>query len=287
MTLAFSLSPFAKIAAGILLSLLIEISTFQEAIAETFEFNGLIEPHIVTQVGSPVPGVLATVNVKRGDLIKKGQILATLQSDVEKATMALAKERARLITTIKINETQLAFLERDKARITQLYEENVMTLKQKDEAETRHNIAALELQEAYENQRLAQLEYARAVAVVKRMTIRSPFDGVVVERLLSPGEYVENQPMLEIAQIDPLNIEVILPVDLFGKVKLGMNATIVPVVFSEAELVAKVTIIDRVVDAASGTFGVRLEMANPGYRLPSGLKCTVFLEAPQPYSNIG
>jgi multidrug efflux pump subunit AcrA (membrane-fusion protein) len=98
---------------------------------------------------------------------------------------------------------------------------------------------------------------------------------------------VENQPMLEIAQIDPLNIEVILPVDLFGKVKLGMNATIVPVVFSEAELVAKVTIIDRVVDAASGTFGVRLEMANPGYRLPSGLKCTVFLEAPQPYSNIG
>lgn len=280
MTFASSLSLFAKITAGIFLSLMMDISTFHEAIAETFEIKGLIEPHIVTKVGSHVPGVLATVNVERGDLIKKGQILATLQADVEKATMALAKERARLTTTIKINETQLAFLKRDKTRITQLYEEKVMTLKEKDEVETRHNIAVLELQEAYENQRLAQLEYARAVAVVRRMTIRSPFNGVVVERLLSPGEYVENQPIVEIAQIDPLNVEVILPVELFGKVKLGMNATIVPVVFAHEKLVAKATIIDRVVDAASGTFGVRLEMANPKHSLPSGLKCKVIFDQP-------
>jgi multidrug efflux pump subunit AcrA (membrane-fusion protein) len=36
---------------------------------------------------------------------------------------------------------------------------------------------------------------------------------------------------------------------------------------------AKVTVVDRVVDAASGTFGVRLELPNPGYKLPAGLKC--------------
>jgi multidrug efflux pump subunit AcrA (membrane-fusion protein) len=37
----------------------------------------------------------------------------------------------------------------------------------------------------------------------------------------------------------------------------------------------KVTIVDRVIDAASGTFGVRLELPNPKYRLPAGLKCKV------------
>jgi hypothetical protein len=36
-----------------------------------------------------------------------------------------------------------------------------------------------------------------------------------------------------------------------------------------------VTVVDRVVDAASSTFGVRLELANPDYRLPAGLKCRV------------
>jgi multidrug resistance efflux pump len=39
------------------------------------------------------------------------------------------------------------------------------------------------------------------------MTIRSPVNGVVVERYLSPGEYIENQSVLKLAQIDPLNVE--------------------------------------------------------------------------------
>jgi len=38
---------------------------------------------------------------------------------------------------------------------------------------------------------------------------------------------------------------------------------------------AKVVIVDRVIDAASGTFGVRLEIPNPKYELPAGLKCRV------------
>jgi membrane fusion protein (multidrug efflux system) len=38
---------------------------------------------------------------------------------------------------------------------------------------------------------------------------------------------------------------------------------------------ANVVIVDRVVDAASGTFGVRLTLSNPSNRLPAGLKCRV------------
>jgi len=38
---------------------------------------------------------------------------------------------------------------------------------------------------------------------------------------------------------------------------------------------ASVVIVDQVVDAASGTYGVRLEMSNPFHRLPAGLKCKV------------
>ena len=38
---------------------------------------------------------------------------------------------------------------------------------------------------------------------------------------------------------------------------------------------AKVTVVDKLVDAASGTFGVRLELPNPGNQLPAGLKCRI------------
>ena len=98
---------------------------------------------------------------------------------------------------------------------------------------------------------------------------------MVVERFLSPGEYVEDQPILQLAQIHPLYVEVFAPVEMLGKIKVGMRAKITPQEPISGVYKARVKIVDRVVDAASGTFGVRLELPNPKYRLPAGLKCKV------------
>lgn len=65
-----------------------------------------------------------------------------------------------------------------------------------------------------------------------------------------------------------------MPVCKLGSVKAGMLADVKP----EAPVdiyKARATIVDKVVDAASGTFGVRLELPNPDYKLPPGLKCKV------------
>ena len=68
-------------------TLLLTVILFLPAYAHAAEFEGLIEPHRVVKVGSPVPGILETVDVDRGDFVKKAQVLARLQSEVEKATM--------------------------------------------------------------------------------------------------------------------------------------------------------------------------------------------------------
>jgi multidrug efflux pump subunit AcrA (membrane-fusion protein) len=115
----------------------------------------------------------------------------------------------------------------------------------------------------------------RAQAILARRSIRSPIDGVVVERYVSPGEYVNTQPLLRVAQIDPLRIEVIVPSQIFGSISPGMRASIIPELAVYGEHEATVTIVDRVIDAASSTFGVRLELPNPEARIPSGLKCVV------------
>ena len=54
-----------------------------------------------------------------------------------------------------------------------------------------------------------------------------------------------------------------------------MKAQIIPETEEEGDYIATVAIVDRVIDPASGTFGVRLELPNPDYRLPGGLKCMV------------
>ncbi len=81
--------------------------------------------------------------------------------------------------------------------------------------------------------------------------------------------------MLRLAQLDPLSVEVILPASMFGRIKTGQLARIRPEAPMNAAYQAEVKIVDRVIDASSGTFGVRLELPNPDYKLPGGLKCSV------------
>jgi membrane fusion protein, multidrug efflux system len=229
----------------VLLAVVIALSA---TVAEAFQADGLLEPHRVIKVGSPQQGVLATVDVERGDTVKAGQVVATLHSDVERATMDLKKANKE-------------FTDRKKQRLEPLF--------------TKELIAAHDMDEAETGRAVADAEYRHASAVVNRMSIRSPISGVVVERYLSQGEFVENQPIMKIAQIDPLNVEVILPSSRYRQIRLGARARVIPEDNQKGSFTAQIKIIDRVIDAASGTFGVRLELPNPDYRIPAGLKCKV------------
>ena len=149
----------------------------------------------------------------------------------------------------------------------------IVPLKELDEAETQKVLADLGILEAKENRQIAELDLERARAALGQRTLKSPVTGVVTERLLSPGEFVRGTPIVKLAQIHPLRVEVIAPVALLGKLSPGMTAEVLPESPIGGIHPAKVTVVDRVVDAASGTFGVRLEVPNPNYRLPAGLKC--------------
>jgi len=243
--------------------------------AETVGFDGLIEPRLVVKLGSATFGVIEKITVDRGDNVKEGQVLASLQSGVEKATMELAKTQAQFEAAVEARRAELEFAIRNQERRKELFEKKTLPLQDWDETETRRILAEISLKEAVEKQRLAEMEYRRALETYRRTIIKSPLSGVVVERFMHPGEYVENQPLMTLAQIDPLYVEVVLTVANLGIVKVGQKATIRPESPVGGLYEAEVIVVDKVVDAASGTFGVRLELPNPEYRLPPGLKCKV------------
>jgi multidrug efflux pump subunit AcrA (membrane-fusion protein) len=121
-------------------------------------------------------------------------------------------------------------------------------------------VAEIELEEAKANLQLTQ-ELARATELLRQRTIRSPINGIVVARMLGPGEYAFDQAQLvSISQIDPLNVEVFVPLSQFGKIRGGMIAEVYPEDPIGGRFTATVTIVDHVFDAASGTIGVRLEL---------------------------
>jgi multidrug efflux pump subunit AcrA (membrane-fusion protein) len=72
--------------------------------------------------------------------------------------------------------------------------------------------------------------------------------------------------------VDPLNVELVLPAAMYGKIKRGDRAEVTPETPARS-FPARVSVVDRVVDAASGTFGVRLELRNPENAIPAGAKC--------------
>lgn len=235
----------------------------------------LIEPSVTVAVGSPIDGILEAVVVDRGDLVAKGDVIARLESSVERATVELARVRYAAESGMKSSEARLEFGVRRMVRTEELFKKDLVPVKEMDEAETQKVLAEIGVVEAKEAKLSAEQEMKRAEAALAIRTIRSPVDGVVVERTLYAGEFTKQGPIVKLAQIDPLRVEVLAPVALLGRVAPGMRAQVTPEAPLKETFAARVKVVDRVVDAASGTFGIRLEMPNTNYRIPAGLRCKV------------
>lgn len=245
------------------------------------ELACVIKPYMEVSVGTPVEDIIQAVLVDRGDWVTKGQSIIMLESSVEEATVALAKAKAEAEATIKIAQAKVAFSTRKLERAMDLYQSNSIAKHELDEAKTEKILAESAYLEATENKKIAELEWQRATAARNLHIVHSPLTGVVVERLLSPGELARQTPILKLAQIDPLRVEVFAPLRWLGKLKPGMKAEVRPDSSGPTTYTAIITVVNRLVDSASGTFGVRLEMPNPNNALPAGLACTVDFKVAQ------
>jgi membrane fusion protein (multidrug efflux system) len=207
----------------------------------------LIEPSADLKLGVPADGVLDRVMVERGDTVRKGQLLGRLNVDLESA-------QARTLAT------KLAFGERKLERNLELRDQNL--------------IAPQELDEIATNQKVAELEYAESQERIKLRNIHSPVDGVVVDVYYQVGDLIKQEKIFRVARLDPLYVEMILPASRFGQIKPGQPMRVLTELGAR-ELKGEVGAVDKVIDAASSTFRVRLIVPNPDNRVPSGQRCRI------------
>jgi RND family efflux transporter MFP subunit len=251
------------------------------AAAAAAGFECLIEPSQVVELRASVDGVIAAVHVQRGDTMRKGQLLVELQSAAERVAVELARFRAQAQGQVAAARNRVDYAGKKLARLTDLQQQNYASAQSRDEADAERRIAESELQAAVESRELAQIEHHRAKEQLALRTLASPFNGVVVDRFLNPGDLAESgsgrKPVLRLAQVDPMKIDVVLPAALFGKVKVGQKANVTSAQ-GGARYAANVKHVDRVIDAASGTFVARLELPNPQLQVPGGSRCNAEIE---------
>ena len=175
--------------------------------------------------------------------------------------------------TVDLAKARVEFGERKAVRNEDLHKQELISIHEKDEMDTEVEISRLQLKQAEEQLKLRK--------------ITSPINGVVVEREKDSGEYVETEPLLTVVSLNPLNVEVVMPAERFGTIKKGMRGKVTTVGPLAGSYDAKVTLIDQVIDAASGTIRVRLALRNPKNAVPSGLKCYVkFKPAAKPQAKL-
>ncbi len=241
-------------------------------------YECLIEPNQSIEIRSPVEGVIEKVLVKRGDKVRVGQVLAQLESHAENSAVELARYRSEVEGRIATAKNRADYATKKLERSNNLHAKNFVAAQVRDEAEAEKKITESELREATENREIAKYEHRHAINLLNRRTLRSPIDGVVMDRLLNPGDLAEagtgRKPILKLVQVAPLRVEVVLPLEAFGKLKLNTGAEVLPEGLG-GRYGATVTVVDSVFDSASGTFGVRLTLPNAKGDLPAGIRCQV------------
>jgi RND family efflux transporter MFP subunit len=238
----------------------------------------LIEPLQKIELRSPVSAPITAVHVERGATVRKGQLLVSLDAAVEQAALEVARYRSVMEGAARSAESRLQNASERLKRRNELLQQSFVSAQDRDDAAAEMRVAEADLLQARDNRAVAKLEARQLAASVARFSIASPIDGVVVDRLQNPGELTQTgdaaTAVLKLAQIDPLRVELVLPVSEYGKVKVGRVAEIRPEAPLTGTWRATVKVVDRVIDAASGTFRVRLELPNPRGEVPAGVKCS-------------
>ncbi len=223
----------------------------ERTVDRQIEIVGTLAADEEVVVSTEVEGQVVELRVDLGSVVRRGEVLARLESRdfelrVAEAEAALQQVRARLgmpPDRDRIDPEETAIVRQARAayeearlrfhRIQQLRGRGVVSQQEFDQAEANLRIAEARYESAREEVRslLAQLEQLRArVASARRdlekTVIRSPLSGAVAARHVSLGEFLRrNDRVVTVVKVDPLRLRADIPERYAGKIAIGRRVT--------------------------------------------------------------
>jgi RND family efflux transporter MFP subunit len=229
--------------------------------------TGTTFPKSEAQLGPSASGLLDKIYVKEGDLVKRGQVV--FRQDTRDAALRVDQAKVQL-ESAKVN---LRASETDYQRTKSMFEQKAMNQVQWDQAQTRLDGAKVGVQQAEVALNVANKALADAV-------VRSPIDGVVVQKLKNEGEMATMTPattVLVIQDQSSLELRFRLPERALRYIKIGAT---VKAKFDAlgVDREAKVVRISSAIDAQTRTVEVVVLIPNQDNALRAGLLASVELE---------
>lgn len=217
-------------------------------------FDGLVEPFREVTLSSPVQSFIEEHFVREGDHVEAGDLLCRLFLRIEE----LEVERSRGL----VEKREFDF------RGTQnLFADRLISEDEALAARIELDLARLQLEIAKENVRLRE--------------IRSPINGIIVERLVEDGETVTaTEPIFVVVNIEQIYVQFYVRAEDLRHIRVGQEASVrFPELELEGNLTGTVEFIDPRVDAASGLLRVRVLVDNPEQRVKAGVRAVVTISS--------
>lgn len=235
--------------------------------------RGLVEPSATVTLGMLAEGVLLSGAREEGDFVRADDIIASLESVAEKASLQMSEKRASSTLNRALAKKRLELASLEYKRLLDLYNEDAATRKELDEARLTKEAAAINHLVEIEALEIARLAVVRDRASFARRFLRSPIDGYIIKRYREPGEIVHalDPRMFQISCLDPIRVRLDCPAETARSLIVGAPARVIDSNHPDAPLPARIGQISPVIDAASNTVLIRLELANPKGRLKAGM----------------
>ena len=214
-------------------------------ILATYSGTAPIEAFAEADVIAKVDGEVRELHVEEGDMVRKNQILATLDGD-------------RLRLELSESQARLRKMQRDFQRNEEL--QNKKLISEGDFEKIQYDLEALE---ASYNLASLELDYTQ---------IRAPIDGVVSERYLKLGNTIKTgDKVFRVTGLDPLVAYMFVPEREFRQIAAGQPVNIDIDALPGESIAATITRISPIVDPLTGTFKITIELRGAGQRIKPGM----------------
>jgi HlyD family secretion protein len=255
--------------------------------------GGYIVAESEITVSSKVVGQVATLNVREGDLVHKGDIIATLDNEelrlqVEEAKANLKKATLNLKYKQELYEKDVV----DLRRREKLFKENLISPSQLDNEEKNLVIAQLELDQARSELEVAKKRLQLAHIRYDESTIRAPITGTVIDKMADIGEMLfpmktmdgkSGSAILTLADLRVMNVEVDINENDIEKIRLKSSVLITPDSFPEKTYQGEVIKISPMADRQKNVVPIKVRIKNPDEYLKPDMSAKVTFQGKTAY----
>jgi RND family efflux transporter MFP subunit len=190
----------------------VTVATPSSGNEQSINISGQIEAAQSANISTRVMGYITMLNVKAGDHVNKGQLLATISNQ------DIVAKRAQADAMIAEAVAALKNAQKDYDRFTVLYKQQSATAKELDNVTLQLASAksGLEAARQIRNEASAQLNYTNLTA---------PFSGIVTQKLADAGSMANpGMPLLTIEQAGSYQVSASVPENIIDKIKSGEKA---------------------------------------------------------------